>query len=808
MRMQQAAAIDRPGFIAPDHFAQLFSTHGSIMIFFMAMPFLVGLINYVMPLQIGSRDVAFPLLNSISLWLTGGAAGLMMVSLVIGKFSTGGWSGYPPYTELAFSPDVGPDYWIWAVTLGSVGSTLTGINFAVTIYKMRCPGMDLMRMPLFVWTALCTSILMIFAMPPLTVATALLALDRYLGFHFFTNDLGGNMMNYANLFWLFGHPEVYILILPAFGVYSEVVSTFSTKELYGYTSLVLATAAIALLSFTVWVHHFFTMGQSADINAAFGIATMTIGVPTGVKIYDWIWTMFRGEVRFTVPMLYSLAFMMTFVLGGFTGIILAIPPLDYLVHNTLFLVAHFHNMLIPGLLYGMLAGYHYWFPKAFGFRLNERWGRIAFGCWVAGFYLAFMPLYVLGAAGMARRTQEVFEPAFRPWLYVAGVGALVLFCALGVPLRPAVGQHSRARRQPRVRRRSLGRARARMVDLRAAAGIQLCGHSARPQPRPVLRRQAQGTIPTRRPAAYRRHRASQKQHDRPGDRRGRRGDGVRPRLAHVVARDHRRAGDHRHRDRPQLCPRCPSDHPGRRGRAHRTALATRCGRGDADPARDRDHVRQPGPGRGFRMSANEIRHAGLNLGDTDELTHEQAGSAVFGFWVFLMSDAVIFALLFATYGVMLPATVGGPTPASEYKIFSVFVETLILLTSSFTFGMASVAMKHGAPRRQLLGWMGVTLVLGLAFLGMELHDFATMFGDGAYPTRSGYLSSFFALVPLHGLHVFFGGIWIIVMMVQVMTFGLDARVKINILRLGLFWHFLDIVWIAIFSVVYLQGLIR
>ena len=430
MRMQQAAAVNAPGFVEPDHFAQLFSTHGSIMIFFMAMPFLTGIINYAMPLQIGARDVQFPLLNSISLWLTGGAGGLMMVSLVIGRFSTGGWTGYPPYTELAFSPDVGPDYWIWAVTLGSIASTLSGLNFAVTIYKKRCPGMTLMRMPLFCWTSLCTSILMIFAMPPLTVATALLALDRYLGFHFFTNDLGGNMMNYANLFWLFGHPEVYILILPAFGVYSEVVSTFSSKELYGYTSLVWATMAIAVLSFTVWVHHFFTMGQSANLNAVFGIATMTIGAPTGVKIYDWIWTMFRGEVRFTVPMLYSLAFMMTFVLGGFTGILLAFPPLDYLVHNTLFLVAHFHNMLIPGLLYGMLAATHYWFPKAFGFRLSEKWGRVSFGCWVVGFYLAFMPLYVLGAGGAARRSQAFFEPAFRPWLYVAGVGALILLAAL------------------------------------------------------------------------------------------------------------------------------------------------------------------------------------------------------------------------------------------------------------------------------------------------------------------------------------------------------------------------------------------
>ena len=471
IRLQQASAINAPGYVEPDHFAQLFSTHGSIMIFFMAMPFLTGLINYVVPLQIGARDVAFPLLNSISLWLTGGGAGLMMISLVIGRFSTGGWSGYPPYTELAFSPDVGPDYWIWAVSLGSIASTLTGLNIAVTIYKKRCPGMNLMRMPLFCWTSLCVAILMIFAMPPLTVATALLALDRYLGFHFFTNSLGGNMMNYANLFWMFGHPEVYIVILPAFGVYSEVVSTFSSKELYGYTSLVLATMAISVLSFTVWVHHFFTMGQNANINAVFGIATMTIGVPTGVKIYDWIWTMFRGEVRFTVPMLYALAFMMTFVLGGFTGIILAMPPLDYLVHNTLFLVAHFHNMLIPGLLYGMLAGYHYWFPKAFGFRLDERWGRIAFTCWVVGFYLAFFPLYVLGASGMARRTQAIFEPSFRPWLYVAGVGAFVLLAALTSLGIQFVGEHPRPCQDAGRGRRPVGWPRARMVGQRTAARI-------------------------------------------------------------------------------------------------------------------------------------------------------------------------------------------------------------------------------------------------------------------------------------------------------------------------------------------------
>ncbi|MEH6952058.1 cbb3-type cytochrome c oxidase subunit I [Nitrobacter sp. NHB1] len=433
MRGQQAFGLGG-GFLSPDHFAQLFSTHGTIMIFFMAMPFLTGVINYVMPMQIGARDVSFPVLNSISLGLTAAGAALVMISLVIGKFSTGGWFGYPPYTEANFSPGVGPDYWIWALSLASLGSTFTGINFAVTIYKERAPGMKMMRMPLFTWTALCTSILMIFAMPPLTVATAQLALDRYLGFHYFTNALGGNMMHFANLFWLFGHPEVYILILPAFGVYSEVISTFSSKVLYGYRSLVMATMAIAVLSFTVWLHHFFTMGQGADINAVFGIASMLIGIPTGVKVYNWMLTMFRGRVRFTVPMIYSIGFILLFVLGGISGILLASPTIDYQVHNTVFLVAHFHNVAVPGVLFGMIAGYHFWFPKAFGFRLNERWGVFSALCWIFGFMLAFFPLYALGIMGLPRRTVAYTEPSYVPFEWVAFLGALLILAALALLL--------------------------------------------------------------------------------------------------------------------------------------------------------------------------------------------------------------------------------------------------------------------------------------------------------------------------------------------------------------------------------------
>ncbi|HEX7382589.1 MAG TPA: cbb3-type cytochrome c oxidase subunit I [Nevskiaceae bacterium] len=429
MRGQQAWGLGG-GFLSPDHMAQLFTTHGTIMIFFMVMPFIAAVINYIMPLQIGARDVSFPVMNSVSLWLTAAGAILVMTSLVFGQFSTGGWFEYPPYTETTFLPGVGPDYWIWAVLLSGVASTMTGINFAVTILKERAPGMKLFRMPLFTWAALCTAIMMVFAMPALTVAAGQLALDRYLGFHFFTNGLGGNQMMFANEFWLFGHPEVYILIIPSFGIYSEVAATFSGKALFGYKSMVFAIMVIAIMSFTVWLHHFFTMGQNGTINAVFGIASMVIGIPTGVKIYDWMWTMFRGRVRFTTPLIYLISFIVLFVLGGMSGILLANPSVDYQVHNTLFLVAHFHNVIIPGVLFGLLAGYHYWFPKVFGYRLHEGWGRFSAFCWIFGFMAAFFPLYALGMMGLPRRTVAYALPIYQPWEMAAFGGALLIGLAV------------------------------------------------------------------------------------------------------------------------------------------------------------------------------------------------------------------------------------------------------------------------------------------------------------------------------------------------------------------------------------------
>jgi cytochrome o ubiquinol oxidase subunit 1 len=431
MRSQQAVAIGHAqGYLPPDHYDQIFSSHGTIMIFFVAMPFMIGLMNFIVPLQLGVRDVAFPALNSISFWLTAVGALLINVSLVVGNFARTGWSIYPPLSELAFSPDSGVDYDLWLLQISGVGTLCAGINMVTTIIKMRAPGMTYFRMPVFCWSALTASVLIVAAFPVLTATLGMLIADRYLGMHFFTNDAGGNLMMYVNLFWSWGHPEVYILIIPAFGIFSEVIATFSHKPLFAYRSMVLALMAICILAFMVWLHHFFTMGASAGVNSFFGVMSMIIGIPTGVKVFNWLFTMYRGRIVFKTPVLFAIGFIVTFVIGGLTGVLLAVPPIDFVLHNSVFLVAHFHNVIIGGVLFGALAGYNYWFPKAFGFTLNEGWGKASFWCWLIGFYLAFMPLYALGLMGMTRRLEHISDPSWRPYLLVAELGAIVILLAL------------------------------------------------------------------------------------------------------------------------------------------------------------------------------------------------------------------------------------------------------------------------------------------------------------------------------------------------------------------------------------------
>ncbi len=432
MRAQQAMAFGgNEGYLTAHHYDQVFTAHGVIMIFFVAMPFVTGLMNYVVPLQIGARDVSFPFLNNFSFWMTAAGAVIVMMSLFIGEFARTGWLAMPPLSGIAYSPDVGVDYYIWALQVAGVGTLLSGVNLIATIVKMRAPGMGFMKMPIFTWTALCTNILIVAAFPVLTAVLALLSLDRYVGTAFFTNDAGGNPMMYVNLIWIWGHPEVYILILPCFGVFSEVTSTFSGKRLFGYSSMVYATLVITILAYLVWLHHFFTMGSGASVNSFFGITTMIISIPTGAKIFNWLFTMYRGRIRFELPMLWTIAFMVTFSIGGMTGVLLAVPPADFVLHNSLFLVAHFHNVIIGGVIFGVFAGINYWFPKAFGFKLNQFWGKVSFWSWVVGFYLAFMPLYILGLMGVTRRMRYFDDPNLQIWFVIAAIGAALIAVGIG-----------------------------------------------------------------------------------------------------------------------------------------------------------------------------------------------------------------------------------------------------------------------------------------------------------------------------------------------------------------------------------------
>src|SRR5450830_1322974 len=395
MRAQQALSFgDSHGFLPPHHYDQVFTAHGVIMIFFVAMPFVTGLMNYVVPLQIGARDVAFPFLNNFSFWMTTFGAVLVMASLFVGEFARTGWLAYPPLSGILGSPDVGVDYYIWSLQIAGVGTLLSGVNLIVTIIKMRAPGMTMMKMPVFTWTALCTNVLIVAAFPVLTAVLAMLSLDRVFGTNFFTNDMGGNSMMYVNLIWIWGHPEVYILVLPIFGVFSEIVSTFSSKRLFGYTSMVYATVVITILS--------------------------------GAKIFNWLFTMYRGRIRFEVPMLWTMGFMVTFVIGGMTGVLLAVPPADFVLHNSLFLIAHFHNVIIGGVVFGTFAGINFWFPKAFGYKLDAFWGKCSFWFWTIGFYFAFMPLYVLGLMGVTRRLSHFEDPSLQIWFQIAAFGAVLI----------------------------------------------------------------------------------------------------------------------------------------------------------------------------------------------------------------------------------------------------------------------------------------------------------------------------------------------------------------------------------------------
>ena len=673
------------------------------------------------------------------------------------------------------------------------------MNLVTTVLKMRAPGMTYLRMPMFCWTTLASNLLIVAAFPILTATFAMLLLDRYLGFHFFTNDGGGNLMMFMNLIWAWGHPEVYILVLPAFGIFSEVFSTFSQKPLFGYRSMVIATMAICILSFMVWLHHFFTMGAGANVNAIFGIATMIIAVPTGVKVFNWLFTMYGGRIVFSAPLLWGLGFVVTFVIGGMTGVLLAVPPADFVLHNSLFLVAHFHNVIIGGVLFGAFAGYQYWFPKAFGFKLHEGLGKAAFWFWITGFYLAFMPLYVVGLMGMTRRMQHYDVAEWHPWILAAGAGAVLIAIGIGCQIAQLVVsiRHRESLRDltgDPWNGRTLEWATASPPPLFNFAVIpHVEGEEAywRAKQRAIEQTQLRDEpdyeaieMPRNTPTGFVCAffatilgfaliwhiwwLVASRVRRRVGDVRGVRVDGP-PRGSD--SRGNRRA------PRPR--------EPQRAHAAHRRARERRHERG----ARSRRRRRT-------RATASRCR--------TRLHPHDKRVIVGYGFWIWLISDIILFSAFFATYAVLSENTAGGPSGRELFGIANVAVETACLLLSSFSCGVAMI----GAHARRLgmyYGGMALTFVLGVAFLVLEVREFSELVDDGAGPTRSGFLSAFFALIGCHGLHVTAGLLWLLTMVAQVWAKGFREDIGRRLLCFGLFWHTLDIIWVALFSLVYLVG---
>jgi cytochrome o ubiquinol oxidase subunit 1 len=798
MRAQQALAYQSPGYLPPEHYDQIFSAHGTIMIFFVAMTFMIGLMNFAVPLQLGVRDVAFPTFNSVSLWLTASAVLLVNMSLVIGEFAQTGWLVYPPLSELNFSPGVGVDYYLWAIQISGIGTLLTGINFVTTILKVRAPGMIYTRMPIFCWTALAANLLIVAAFPILTATLGMLLLDRYLDFHFFTVEAGGNPMMYINLIWAWGHPEVYILILPAFGIFSEVISTFSGKPVFGYRSMIVATMAICILSFMVWLHHFFTMGAGADVNGFFGIMTMIIAVPTGVKVFNWLFTMWGGRVRFEAPMLWSIAFMVTFLVAG---VLLAVPPADFVLHNSLFLVAHFHNVVIGGVLFGAFAGYTYWFPKAFGFKLDERLGKAAFWFWVIGFYVAFMPLYILGLEGMTRRMQHYDVAEWRPWLVVAAGGAVLILIGIGFQVAQLIVS---IRHRAALRDLTGDPWDGRTLEWITSSPPPAFNFAVMPN---VTGEEAywgikQKALEQRRLTDLPDYKSIEMPRNSP--------------TGFVVAFFAVVTGfaliwhiwwmvivgllgafgtfvvfawrDHSEYELPALD---LARIDGERRRA-RVALV---------------EGRAPGI---TPVKYSQPEHDPHKLGSRSDADGDQTGPApkriitAYGFWIFLLSDFILFAGFYAAYAVLSQASAGGPTPRQLFDLKTVAIETAFLLLSSFACGMATLA----SNLRNML-WTqisyGVTGLLGLGFLMLEFSEFARMLAAQAGPDRSAFLSAFFALVGLHGFHVSVGLLWLGTMMAQFWSKGFRPDIVRRGLCFALFWHALDIIWVGIFTNVYLLG---
>jgi len=676
--------------LTPDTYDQIFTMHGTTMIFLVVMPTLVGFANYLVPLMIGARDMAFPRLNALSYWLFPFGGLLLHFSLLAGGAPSAGWFSYAPLSETPYSSTAGTDYWVLAILVLGIGSVGGAINIIATVVTLRAPGLTIRRLPLFVWMTFVTAILIILALPVLNAALVMLLVDRQLNAHFFQAYGGGSAMLWEHLFWTFGHPEGYIMALPAFGMISEIIPVFSRKPIFGYGFVAASTVAIAILSFGVWAHHMFAAGMGHRADLAFAISSMAIAIPTGVKIFNWIATMWGGALRLTTSMLFAIAFLLEFVIGGLSGITFAAAPIDWQVTDTYYLVAHFHYVLFGGTAFAIFAAIYYWFPKMSGRLLDERWGRAHFWLTVVGFNLTFFVQHFLGIMGMPRR---VFTYPDLP-----GWGALNMVSTVGAFIMA-------------------------LSTLVFAANL---------------------LISWRKGAA---------------------------------------AGDN------------PWD-------AWTLEWAT------TSPPHPHNFERVP-PVRGRRPlwdlahpSSSQPGKAEASLGDVT-IERIPLDKSVVAVTAFIVSEASFFVILILAY-VFFNVSTKVSAAALDVRATGAF--TVCLLASSLTLHLGERSLHRGS-QAAFRAWLIVTLTLGLVFLGGQAHEYSSLLQHGVSASSSLFASTFFTLTGFHGLHVALGLVALGILAGLAFAGGIRAGSARAVKAVGLYWHFVDVVWIVVFSIVYVRGIL-
>ena len=765
MLIRAQLAVPGASVLSAQRYNEFFTMHGTTMIFLVVMPILVGFFgNFFVPLQIGARDVAFPRINALSLWIFLAGAILLHLSWLWGGLPDAGWFGYANLTERYYSPGANLDFWVIGLLTLGVSTVLGGLNFFVTIINMRAPGLTFMRMSMFTWSILVTSILILIAFPPLTVGLIFLLLDRFFGTHFYQATAGASPILWQHLFWLFGHPEVYIMVLPAFGMMSEVVPVFSRKPLFGYPMMAYSMALIAFLSYGVWGHHMFATGMGPVADSAFAITSMLIAIPTGIKIFSWIATIWGGSLRFTSAFLFALGVIVEFTIGGLSGIMHASSPIDLQQTDSYFVVAHFHYVLFGGSMFAILAGFYFWFPKITGRLLSERLGKWHFWLTVIGFNLTFFPMHILGLHGMPRRIYTY--GAGLGWddlnllctigAFILGVSFLVFYINMALSLKSGASAGS----DPWD---------GRSLEWLAASPPPAYNFAHIPQvrARDGFWAMKYGRAGSRGVAFF--------------------ASGQKP--PEIV-------------DSPPTEPvhmPAPSIFP--------LMLAAGMFVAGIGPIINWWRVSILGVavmflaavGLGFEYAAfGEEGHA-----EADASPYAAADNRKVGMWTFLGSECVFFASLIATYLVYKARSIGGPTPAEVLSIPLTSFSTFVLLMSSLLMVLALAAIQRNDSRWTRI-WLFSTALFGMVFLLGQVYEFTSLYRDGLALQTNLFGQTFFTLVGFHGAHVAIGVIWLLVLAVAATMGKMNKTRALSVELCGLYWHFVDVVWILIFTLVYLM----